>query len=94
MPSERLSEDRIKELMDHQPAHPLETLSLAREVMELRRDSRRLDWLCEDSHIALSDSMWDAAAKICPLDWDEACDTEKWVRAAIDAAMQGKPAAG
>ena len=79
---------------------PLEAW-LAREVIELRKDRERLDWVCSEENQVLPDWVWDEAAKLrpfdwiwdeaaklCPLDWDEAEDTQKWGRAAIDSIMK------
>ena len=88
--TEYLSDELIANYAQMTPsgAHQRYMQAMAREVIELRKDRERLDWLCADENLALTDWIWDEAAKLCPLDWEEAEDTQKWVRAAIDAAMK------
>jgi len=63
------------------------------EIVELRRDKERLDWLlspnAHQSRIAAW--LWGIATELCPIDYTEADKTEKWGRAAIDAARKGEP---
>jgi hypothetical protein len=73
----------------------LTALSAAADAMEreagLVADSERLTWMINESNSAggwIADHVWDDATKLCAVDYDEADDVQKWVRAAIDA-MRG-----
>ena len=66
--------------------------AMALEIAALRADAERLTWIIQGSHTNggwLADHVWDDATLICPVDYDEADDVQKWVRAAIDASMKG-----
>ena len=64
---------------------------LEQELAEARKDSERLTYMIEQANIGngwLQDHVFEAAAMLCPLDYDEADDVQKWARAAINAAME------
>jgi hypothetical protein len=72
-----------------------ELFSAAADALEreagLVADSERLTWMINESNSAggwIADHVWDDATKLCAVDYDEADDVQKWVRAAIDA-MRG-----
>lgn len=66
---------------------------LQAELSEARKDTARLDGIIDadsdgvEAGGFLADWVWDLAAELCPIDSDEAGDTRKWARAAIDAAL-------
>jgi len=67
--------------------------ALERELAEARKDGARLAHIIEESNKGngwLTAEVWDKAAALCPLDAKEADKVQKWVRAAIDAAMGGE----
>jgi len=65
--------------------------ALEQELAEARKDSERLTYMIEQSNIGngwLQDHVWDKAAKLCPMNWEEADDIQKWVRASIDKSVE------
>ena len=67
--------------------------ALVAENAALREDKARLDWLLENVEgdrdtERVGAWIWDIAADLCPRDYNEANDTQKWGRAAIDAARK------
>ncbi len=65
----------------------------AAENAVLREDKVRLDWLLENvdgdrDTERIGAWLWDIAASLCPLNYDEADNTQRWGRAAIDAARK------
>jgi hypothetical protein len=67
--------------------------ALERELSEARKDGARLEYIIEESNKGngwLTSDVWDKAAALCPIDPKEADYVQKWVRAAIDAAMGGE----
>jgi hypothetical protein len=66
---------------------------LERELAEARKDSARLSHIIDQANATrdwLQDHVWDSAAELCSLDYDEADDVQKWVRVVIDKDMEGK----
>lgn len=70
-----------------------EITRLREENAALREDKARLDWLLENVEgdretERIGAWIWDIATLLCPVDYGEANDTQKWGRAAIDAARK------
>ncbi len=66
---------------------------LRQKLAEAQEDTARLSYIIEESNKGngwLGDDFWDRVAELCPVDWDEANDTQKWGRAAIDQARGKK----
>ena len=68
--------------------------SLRKADATLHEDKARLDWLLENVEgdretERIAAWLWDIAANLCPVDYGEAHDTQKWGRKAIDAARAG-----
>lgn len=70
--------------------------ALEAENATLHEDKARLDWLLENVEgdretERIAAWLWDIAANLCPVDYGEAHDTQKWGRKAIDAARKEAP---
>lgn len=70
--------------------------SMVADIAALREDKARLDWLLENVEgdretERIAAWLWDIAANLCPVDYVEAHDTQKWGRKAIDAARKEAP---
>ena len=69
-------------------------LEEAREALlaalgQLEADQAMLDWLlAPESGCRILPGIWEDAAKLCPVDAEEASDTRKWGRLAIQARMR------
>ena len=69
-------------------AESIEAVAAAMEGAAPNDDAELMDWLASPTgHDRLPDWLWDDAAKLCPIDFDEAENTGKWIRAAIRAAI-------
>ena len=59
--------------------------------MAERTDTERLSWLIQrfdsgDADLAVSE-VWTTASRLCPNDYDEVNDAQKWFRIGIDIEM-------
>ena len=64
---------------------------LTAKLEEERKDSARLSHIIDKANTTrgwLQDHVWDSAAELYPLDYDEAEDVQKWVRVVIDKDME------
>lgn len=85
--------NELLEIADRSPTHATVHVSVLLECAAALDDRDRLGWIISESdhgNTSLLDDLWGIASKLCPLNYKEAEDIQKWLRAAIDAARSAK----
>lgn len=73
------------------PAALLALAQLRQKLAEAQEDTARMDWMLDkDGDGRVPHWVWTDAAQLCPVDWNDADNTRKWGRAAIDQARGKK----